>query len=205
MAQVITGDGDLFNAVVYGQPNPSIYDFIGRHTEQVSQNMTHAAQAFMASAKDVYRRVTESEAMRRAKAATRRVNSMWQRHGIYGLTSMAQMQNANPDMQRWMMAQPQVREMFHRQECDGFSDTYVDLHPGKVGEEHYDYRRVMNGIVQLTEKTGWEATTYLEDLLPDDVELDLEDQVDILQTWEFLKQAMLDREDDPTSKYNASL
>ena len=52
------------------------------------------------------------------------------------------------------MAQPDIRSLYHKGHCDGYSDTYVDMEPGLVGEQHYDYRRVMDGVVEETE-TGW--------------------------------------------------
>jgi hypothetical protein len=115
------------------------------------------------------------------------------------------MQNASLTMQRWIMAEPTVRTLFHKQLCDGYSDTYVDMYPGRVGEDHYDYRRVMNGVVVPHEERGGDATTYMEDLIPDDVELDLNDQIDIISSWQFIQAKVAERNEDPTSKYNGTL
>lgn len=205
MAQILSGGGELFNAAVYGRPNPTVYDFIDRHNQAVSQNIGEAARSFFNSTRDLYKRVTESDALRWAKAATRKVKSFWDPDGIYPITDVGRMQNAKPEMQRWIMAEPTIRKMYHDQLCEGYEGEYVDIHPGMIGEDHYDYRRVNNGIVRLHEKEGWNATTYMDDLLPDDVELELDDQVDILTTWQFVRAAAKRKEEDPTSKFNAEL
>lgn len=205
MAHVIAGGSEMFDAAAYGNPNASIYQFIDHHARQISSNLTSAAQTFFQTTKDVYRKVDMSEAMRLARAVTRRVKSLWQPDGIYPLTEIGEFQNANLAMQRWIMAEPTVRTLFHKQLCDGYSDSYVDIYPGVVGDAHYDYRRVMDGVIVPHEERGWDATTYMEDLIPDDVELDLSEKVDIRASWEFIKTHFSKREDDPTSKYNSKL
>lgn len=203
--KVIAGNADVFDAVAFGRPNSSIYNFIDQHAQSISQNINQAAQQFFQNTKDIYRKVEESEAVRLAKAVGRKLTTLWDATGINPLTSMAALQHANPDMIRWNMAEPTVREAFNKQQCHGYGDAYMDVHPGTLGEDHYDYRRVMNGVVQLDDDHGWTATTYTEDLLPDDVELELHDQADILLTWDHLKHAMTRKKDDPTSQFNDPL
>jgi hypothetical protein len=78
-------------------------------------------------------------------------------------------------------------------------DTYVDVEPGLVGEEHYDYRRVMDGVMQDTEDGGWYAKIYVEDLKEGDRDLSHGEKVDILQTWSRLEYLMALNKEDPTS------
>ena len=115
MVSIVQGGTDTFNAFAYGQPNESMYSFIADNAARVSRNLTDTAMQWMDNAKQVYRQVTHSEAIRRVKAATRRVDTMMNhRHGVAPLTSITSIQNANPDMQRWIMAEPTVRKAYHR-------------------------------------------------------------------------------------------
>lgn len=204
MAQVYFGGADMFDAAVYGRPNSTIYQFIDNQVNTLSRNISESAKGFFQATKDIYQRVSFDDAVRKAKAVTRKVNSLWDPDGIYPITNMASMQNANLTMQRWIMANPEVRSLFHQHQCEGYSGTYKDIHPGRIGEDHYDYRRAMNGFVVVDDE-GWKATTYFDELLPGDVELDLSEQVDIQTTWKFFVDAMNRKEDDPTSKFNSSL
>ena len=45
----------------------------------------------------------------------------------------------------------------------------------------------------------------MEELLPDDVELTLEEQLDIAQSWAWIKSLMKQGNEDPTSRFNADL
>lgn len=205
MAEVMFGGPEVFHAAVYGRSNPTVYDFIGRQAEHVSNNISQAAQQFFESARGIYEQMDHSKALRRAKAASRRVQNLWQRDGIQPLTTMAALQQAGVDMQRWVMAEPSLRELYNGQQCEGFHSTYIDTFPGTVGEDHYDYRRVMDGIVQENKDFSWQATTYFEDPVPDDVELTLEDQHDIMTTWRFVQAAVTRGRDDPSSPSNEPL
>jgi hypothetical protein len=107
-------------------------------------------------------------------------------------------------MQRWIMAEPTVRELYHDQRCDGFSDTYVDMEPGKVGEEHYDWRRVMSGVVRYDDDTVV-AKFYMDDLREGDRELDSWEKISIVGSWEVLKIAVSQMNEDPTSVFGDKL
>jgi hypothetical protein len=108
-------------------------------------------------------------------------------------------------MINWIMANPVAREMYHRQEIAGYDEYYTDPEPGKVGEDHYYYRRAVNGLF-LEDKDGeFVATEWLEDLWDPSDSLDIVDQRSIQATWETLVTALRKRGSDPTSRWNAQL
>ena len=63
------------------------------------------------------------------------------------LLTFQQLQNANLTMQRWVMAHPQIKQMYVDQNLDGYSGSYVNISGKSVGEDDYNYRRVMDGAV----------------------------------------------------------
>lgn len=210
MAQIIDGGGFMFDALAYGQAHPGTQGFLARQFEQTTNVLTDAGAAFMAQARDMYERLSGSTAARMLRAAGRSIRNFWQVDEIRPLREIGELQVAPPSMQRWIMAEPTVRALFHKQRLDGYSDTYVDVDPQGIGEDHYDYRRVMDGILVVNEDPEsegpeWTATSYLDELLPDDRDLSIEEQIDILQTWEFAKDAIRRNREDPTSRYNADL
>lgn len=146
---------------------------------------------------------------RMARRITRAVKSLSHSNAIVPLRTVEELQSARPAMQRYIMANPNLRALYHKQLCDGYSDTYRDLEPTKIGEDHYEYRRVMNGIVQDAidpesgEKT-WMATYYFDDLHEGDRELDAEEQFDILDAWDACDVAVC-RRFDPTDIFNGEI
>lgn len=205
MAELLAGGIDGFDAVAYGRPHPNTLQFLENQVYQSSQGLNQAGQMFMAKAAQIFEDINGSNAMRILKAAGRAVRSLWQPNEIREISDIGQLQHAPLAMHRWIMAEPTTRALYHRQGCDGYSDSYVDWQAKVIGEDHYDYRRAMNGLVVEDEDGGWHATTYAEELLPDDRELDFEEQVDIQHTWNAVKAHILAKGEDPTSKYNSSL
>lgn len=204
MVQVVVDSGQGFDAAVYGEPDPSIFNYMARHAARATQFFTDTARNMFDSAHNLFRRIDYSEALRVARAVQRGMCNLWQPDVVSHYTNIGQLQHAGLTMQRWLMAEPTTRELYHRQGCDGYSGSYIDMHPGMVGEMHYDYRRVMDGVVQSDEK-GWHATTYMDELLEGDVELLPEQQADILRSWELLRKKIEEKGEDPTSRYNDSL
>jgi hypothetical protein len=101
-------------------------------------------------------------------------------------------------MQRWVMANPMVRELYHKQRCDGYSSTYTDVSPGDIKENHYDYRRTTDGVMLETTEGDYVTKWYIEELLPSDRHLTNSEKIDIINTWTVVNNALMMKELDPT-------
>ncbi len=211
MAHFIDGGALTFNALAYCRPHPGTLQFLAAQRENTSRFLNEAGERFFAGAQDLYERFNSSHAVRAVRAAGRALSNLWQLDEIRPLVDIGELQNAPPTMQRWIMAEPEVRRLYHQQRIDGYSHTYQDMQPGAIGEEHYDYRRVMDGMVVVDEvadedgEYGWTATTYLEELLPDDNDLDIVEQVDITDTWQNAVAYIRRRKEDPTDRFGAEI
>lgn len=203
MAEFIDGDSLYFKSAVYGAPDWKALEFLSNQYNNISTFAKDTSLEFFNNAKMMYDKLSGSTAMRMARQASAMVGTMWDADEIRYLKALTDIQLAKTVMQRWIMANPVVREMYHAQAVDGYSDTYIDLHPGDIGENHYDYRRVMNGIaVEVDDRIL--CTTYPDELL-DEKELSIEEQVDILLTWDQIEKHLNERKEDPTSKWGSSL
>lgn len=101
------------------------------------------------------------------------------------ITSFQGLQTANLTMQRWVMAHPVVRQLYLSQNIDGYSNSYQNVFGKEVGEQDYNYRRVMDGVVVDTED-GFVVKHYIDDLMPGDRELDHREKTKILTTYDFI-------------------
>ena len=77
-------------------------------------------------------------------------------------------------------------------------DTYVDVEPKRIGDDHYDYRRVMDGVMVITDD-DWYAKCYVEELKEGDRDLSHGEKTDIIQTWSNLEYLIALNKEDPTS------
>lgn len=208
MIQVDFGGVSDFDALMYGQKHQGTLNFLQNNIQQLAQmshTLTDAGRQFFAGAAQRFEELNSAEAMRLARAAVRRAGSVFQRDEIRSMWELPQIQNAPLTMQRWIMAEPTVRQMYQEQRCDGYSETYVDMHPGAIGADHYDYRRVTNGIIVDDEEHGWKATIYLDELIEGDRDLTLDEKVDILTTWDIVSSLMKEGSEDPTSSWGGKL
>jgi hypothetical protein len=204
----ISGDDTSFRAIAYGyEKHPGTLSFIESTMNNVSNVLTAGGQTFLSNARTIYDNLNGSYAMQLARAAINKVGNMFTRTDIHEIREIDRMQNANLIMQRYIMANPEVRGMFQSQLCNGYSDTYVDMEPGKIGENHYDYRRVMNGIVKEDKADDGEymSSYYLDELAEGDRELMHDEQVSIMKTWEEISYLMKHGKSDPTDPLNGSL
>jgi hypothetical protein len=200
------GDDAGFNALCYGfDYHPNTLSYLENSVNNISNTLTTAGSGFMADVKVLQEQLIGNEAMRLAKAAVNKVSNLFQIDCIKSIWELPQLQNAPIAMQRWIMAEPTVREKFHNQRCDGYSGTYVDMAPSDIGKNHYDWRRVMHGMVTIDEE-GYEKTVhYLDDLVEGDRELRLDEKIDILNTWEVVADLMKYGSNDPTSVWDEKL
>lgn len=167
--------------------------------------------SIFAHIQDLKRKLEDPLIERTARNLTRQVKGIFHPNAIMPLLTIAELQSAKPAMQRWLMAMPDYRKLYHRQLCDGFSDSYVDSDPGVVGEDHYDYRRVMNGIVDFRteeDKEGkyetWKASFYLDELTDPEDNLGFEKQCIVLDAWELAQQAIMEKI-DPFDIFNGKI
>lgn len=207
--QVITGGARTFSALAYQNQHPENQNYFAQKLQNFTQTFGDAvgnvAGGFMSNAGELFDKFYGSEAVRLAKAAVRKVKSIWERDDIRELFGIGEIQQAKLIMQRWIMAEPVYRQMYHEQRCDGFSNSYVDLEPGAVGDAHYDYRRVMDGLLVDDEEEGWSMTHYIEDLREGDVDLELDEQLTILSVWDVVRMHAKAGGEDPGSVYGDKL
>lgn len=201
-----TPDNTMFKTGLFGEPIRQLVDYVGEQYDHMSQFLNDRARQWMSQSREIFQRTDYDTLMRTSRAVSRQLKGAFREDIIRPYYGIDEFQTAGPTMQRWIMAEPTVREMYHGRECDGYTGTYVDLSPGRIGEYHYDYRRVMDGVVVVDEETGhWHADSHLEPLYEGDRDLLPDEQMDILRSWDHLRRHLLAGEEDPTSPWNGSL
>mgnify|MGYP000934973364 CR=1 FL=1 len=206
MANFITGGRDMFNAAMFGVAHQDTAQFFESRRNTFSETLMPIARQFHSEMNQLYRGYDESTAMRLAKAAVRKVQGIFRPSGIAVCNEIGHFQQANPDMQRWIMAEPAMRKLYHAQQCHGYDGTYVDLDPGtKPGWTHYDYRQATNSIFVPDSTDNYSATTWHEELLPGDRDLTMEEKVTIQESWGHLSHFLRRKLEDPTDPLNGHL
>jgi hypothetical protein len=203
--QLQYGASDAFNSLIYGERNPSTVDFLRGQIESATQMLGQAGRTFYDRALQTFDHFNSNTAINFARNAIQTLtggNIDTQR--VVYLHEIEQLQNATVLMQRWLMANPFVRERYLDQKLDGYSDTYINVHGIDVGHAHYDYRRVMNGLMVIDENGVEHFTQYFDELYEGDRELTLAEKVDIVDSWN-AQNVLLKLLEDPTDPAGGQL
>jgi hypothetical protein len=192
---------DAFNAFVYPEKHPSGVQFLKNQFSNFTGVLTSTANDFIQASRQQVERFTSNASVDFARNMLKSVmgTTTITTDRITQLFDVQQFQGASIPMQRWVMANVHTRDLYHQQRCEGYSDTYVDVQPNIVGEGHYDYRRVMDGVMRFDQDGGWYAKCYVEDLKEGDRDLTHGEKVDIIHTWSKLEYLIALNKDDPTS------
>lgn len=210
MAQILHGGNAAVQALIYGDVHPGTQRFFESQRASGFSRLTQTAKAFAEEAVNRFGFMA-TERTKRLIGEVRRAAS-WAWHGDYirPLRTVDELQLAGPKMMRYVMAEPTVRKLYQQQQLAGYDEHYEDAQPNAIGEDHDDYRRVMDGIVVVDEPNAkgeelWHVDNYCDEFLDDDPPLDFSQQLDILETWACVRGAIAERLRDPTSLYGATL
>lgn len=200
------GGGELeLNMFTAGEPHPSMLNFLRQQTQQLGQYIQQTGNTFAQNAYNAYETYYSDGALRNARVALSKVKSYFREDTIRELASVYDIQQAGLVMQRYLMSQPDLRELYNAGRCNGYNGTYYDPSPGMIGERDYNYRRAVNGLMQLTEPTeedpdgNWKFEIFSEELHEGDRELDLHEQIAISNTWDRIKYSLAHSLLDPSS------
>jgi hypothetical protein len=211
MATVMFGGERELNLFTAGEPHPSMLQFMKEQASVLGSYIQTTGSQFAQNVLTSYETYHSDGALRHARAALSKVKNYFQSDKISDLESMYDIQQAGLIMQRYVMSEPTLRQMYHNGQCNGYAGSYVDPFPGKIGDQDYNYRRVMNGMLQTTAPTeeqpdgGWKFEVYVEELFEGDRELDFHEQKAITNTWERLRYSLKHSLLDPSSPENDML
>lgn len=205
--RITYGDESAVEELMYGRQSDRNINFLRSQIGQFTAPLLDIGAAFMQRSAEVFEQVSGSEVLRKARRALAGIGGFFSANEISALDNLLHLQLAKPMMQRFNMAEPETRRMYHAQRIEGYGESYVDLQPGRIGRDHYDYRLATHGIVQPDAETAttWSVTQYREELRHEEDELTAIKRLDIQRSWSSLKSAFVLGGEDPTSKFGAML
>lgn len=202
------GGSDLIDIMAGGIPDQSAMHWLEQKSQALQGSISGIGQAFFDRARSMYNMVSESQAVQILRNLKSKSDSVWNTGRVQLLHRIQQIQTAGLIMQRWVMAQPDLRQRYLAQTVEGYGDSYVNYHGNAVAEAHYDYRRVMSDVVMIDEddeEKDFVVNHYFDLLAEGEQELTPFQKVDILNTWDRVKYYLEQGDEDPTSQYGSLL
>lgn len=193
---------------LFGRSSAETDAYIAQSVNNFAQAMGNPNSASVQAVMNRYSAYTNAATQMRVANLRGQLDGVWERDAIRHLRTVDAVRRAPVAMQRWVMAMPDLREHYLDDGISAYNNTYIDNSPGGVGPLHYDYRRVMHGIVNqyyTEEGTATRYTNYLEPLITADDALSVIDKAAIIATWDTISEHLDESDSDPTSELNERL
>lgn len=196
---------DLMDIAAGGHMDTQTTSWLADRSSALRESMGSAALNWFNTAKSFVQIIDTSSAIQAFRNITSKQESVWNTNNIHQCFTIEQLQTANPVQQRYIMAEPRLRDMYLNNSVEGYGDSYINHQGDAVGIKQYDYRRVTDGIMLEQPDETFEVNVFHE-IVPDgDKELTLHQKVDILRNWNLVNVALDAAEMDPTSQFGNML
>lgn len=206
MARLVSAPtASLFGKGLFGTLSQNTVNYLQSQIQSLATAGSEYSQKIYERSMAVFDAINSDAAVLAAEAVLTQVESMMGQDMIESLTTISQLQTAQSQMQGWLMTNPVLRQAWYDGKIEGYSDTYVDPEPGRVGHEQQAYRHLMNGVFVPHEEASYQYSLYFDRVSEPDQMLTLRQVAAIVESWEAAEQALEEGEQDPTSQYGASL
>ena len=202
---VFTGTPEEASAALFTGPGHAAMQYINQSVERFAARAAEVPGVIANTIIDKHRAMLASNASRKIEAMRHKIGNLGMADTIRPLWTNGAVQQAPNSMVRWVMANPTIREYYHDDRMEGYGDRYNDVQPEYVGKNQYDYRRVMDGVIEVDNETGEAAySQYYEEIVDNDVVLTSLEKASIRLTWDAINDEMDEGNmDDPTSEWNS--
>lgn len=177
---------EAFNALAFGAPSAASLEYFRkehqRGLETIQYMPVHLQQSALEFSMRQYNRFLSDESSRRIKATLEQaglITGMQESiviqatHIFLPLGTVPEFQQASPEYQPYILACPEVKDLYNRQQIDGYSDTYLPKEPDTFAETDIYYRQVVAGTSELLytpfEDTETNYTSNPLNYLPNDI------------------------------------
>lgn len=204
MATFVQGGADLLDVMGGGFISRGVETFLDSASQAVQNLLPQSGQDFIRRWSESYKTLDINGAMAMLANLNKKSDSSWDNYTVRLLADLSSLQTAGPVMQRWVMAHPGVRDRYLNNSLSGYEGSYQNFYGDVIGEDHADYRMVMNGVGQLV-NGSYQQKRFTELIVEGDVELRPVQQLSILQTWDFLSAYLPEADEDPTCELGSPM
>ena len=183
---MVQGDPDLaFSSLVYQAPDERLLGYLQNNIQEAYQHVEHLGTQFMDNVSNMYEKFNSADVINRGKAILHSMQMHMDPMAIYPL-GYEEIPQANYAMQRYIMVQPELRELYNDQMCNGYVDTYLDYDPGAEShQDHAVYQQVMDGVlVHDVDTDDGVINFYTNSVTVDEDDLHPMDRISIMDTWD---------------------
>ena len=207
MQVIYADDVQTINEVMYGPRSDTLLNDLRGGLSNYDQSiLTDLGRRYETTVQQNFEAVSGWKIVNATRKAVSTLQGFDTPEVILPLISAAAFKTTPLIMQRFIMADIEVRQAWQKHRIDGWSDTYIDHQPKKIGHDHYDHRVLMNGIVQSTPQEDGtvrhEVTEFRHEMRKHDNPISVSNQLDLRRSTMFVRSRLKKGLDDLTSLYD---
>ncbi len=206
MATYSTGTDSGFELMSFGIPSQNTLQYFQSTLRDPMQATTEIGRQLAEQSQRAFEFYSGHDAINAARAAIRQIDHMFMPDDIREYQTVDQFQQAQYQMREYIMADPYIRDLYHRGQIEGYADYYVDTSPGDVGFTHLPYRKMVDGMVQIDDETDeHKIQVFMFGDSPAEEVPFIGERIDLMNTMSQARMLLRQRIEDITSPTNARL
>lgn len=184
---IISGDAQAFEDIIYGPPNQQLASYIGASMKSLGSYITDRTRSFFNNANSIYQQFT-GEAARQRIYRNILNNNIYISGDTLSLITEDTYNNLSNVNKRYLMVDPELFKMKLKNTIGAFGGVYEDR-DSYVVDVHWkrDYLEVERGMIQFKDDKAVYTTT-----VDNDSNLTLSEQLIIKNNWAVAKRLMAD-------------
>lgn len=197
--QVINGGDATAAALLYKPPPPALSEYLYNNMQNVINTASNLSTSFIDNVKSMYNSV-HSEAAKNFNSFIKYAVGEHLGDNTIIYIDRPNIPNANPIMQQYIMAEPQLYDLYRRDLVYGYGETYRSLETGVENKDTVVYSNVMDGVVQYDDDGNGYRIHYTDSNYEITPEISRYDRLSILETWDNVKSLLADGIDPTTGE-----
>jgi len=199
-----TDTPDMSASSLFYGPDSHMRNYLSNSINQYVNVVKSTVPEFASSIVEKFNNLSNSSTLQYMSNLKNRIQSLWQTDCVRHLGNMNSLQQAPNVMRKYIMAMPELRSRYQNNALSGYDKKYVDEYPNTIGNSHYDYRRVTEGIImQKGDYVGY--TIFYENVKEEDI-LTIVQKNNIHSTWDTINHYLeIGDNSDPTSVWGGTL
>jgi len=202
--RVVPGNDASFNMLTFGVPARETFDFLAQMGSNFNSAISDEAKFRFGEVKDFYKTLSYDDAINVLRSASEGVKSLELPNRIMPLLNLSDLQHAPDAMLPWIMAHPVLRETYSNNACEGYGDRLIDYYSDVLGESYPLYKAAVNGLRREVDDE-YRMEVFAEVGSEESLQIDMNDQLAIMSTWNEIDHQLSLNDRDPTSKFNGKL
>lgn len=191
---------------LFQPPSVETRRYLENQINSYVNNVQMTGSNFGQSILEKYNQIMNTDTIRQLEYIRNRTTALFIANDIQPIITVADIQQASEQMQRWILANPTVGQMYQSGAISGYLGSYEKPRLSGIGIHNSDYRRVTDGVIISNGETSI-SRSYIELVEPNDV-LSVTNKYAIMKTWAAIEEHLNSEEDDksdPTSVWDDHL